>query len=347
MLPEGEFGVYVDGPDGPSLQVFGPDAALLADRPLPALGGFGTCLSIATDPAGGWWLTAMPPSLNGDARPASLHRLPHRDATFTSTPIAVDDDAFLSTVVAVPGGVMVGGSHAPPGEPARVSLAITFDEDLTEEVRWDSNDLGHIVRLERLDGAPIALAQEPSIDYGDAFILRFANPGEPPTWIREVGTLGDAHDAIQDLATTDDSVFLFKTSREAVPGSEPFVPGDPSTLPPQQSRSVVEARDSNGDVLWTHEVIDDKVDVASIAATEETTLAWRGAITFPPDPGGLELSAFEVLNADGECTCAFESPILGRIVDIEALHGEPAGSFIVTSELDQTFKLSRVRVLQQ
>ena len=344
VLPDGEIGVYVNGPDGPSLRVYDADGVLLGVRTVPTFGERPTCLSIAADPAGGWWLTVAQDQPSGFERSSSLHRLPHREAVFTSTSTAVPEGGLLNAVVAIPGGVMIGGGRARPDVPTWEAISITLDDNLDEEGRRVEEDLGQFVHLESLGDMTVALAKVPSEDYGDAVMLGFEDPGGPPTWTRDAGTLGDDHDAILSFATTQQGVLLLKTSLEVVPGSDPFVPGDLSTLPPLQSRSVVEAWSADGEIVWAHDVVDDVVDLGHVAGDDSVILAWRGVLVTPPWPERLELSAFEVLSLDGECTCAFESPIAGQILDIAPLHGAPAGSFVVVSQVDQTFALTRVSV---
>lgn len=344
VLPGGEFGVYLDGSEGPSLRVFDEGGEPLAERAVPTMGGTPECGSVATDPSGGWWLTALHSPTDAADAYASIHRLPSRDAAFTSASVSAEGGLALTTVVAVPGGVVAGGASFVDAGFAAVS--VTLGPNLDESARWVSDQLGQLVHLEQQDGVLVGLATEPSVDHTDAFLVGFGDRVGPPSWIQQVGTLGGTRDVVSGVDVTRNSILLFKTSREAVPGSEPPTPGDPSTVPPQRSRSVVEARDSRGELSWTHSVVDDRVDMASLGADEHVVLAWRGGFAPPDDFGPLVLSEFEALSSGGDRLCALECPIPGRILDIAELRGAPAGSFIATSEFEGTFELTGVRVRQ-
>lgn len=347
VLPGGEFGVYSNASGGPTLHVFDAEGVQLAEREVPKLEPRAHCASLAADPSGGWWLTATQSPADSPLSYTSLHRLPDRDASFASISMGREEGAVLWSVVATRQGALLGGSRPSTTDGAARAITATVDAHLVELTRWASDDLGGVWSLASLGDAAVGLAIEPTIDYGDAFLLRFDADGGTPIWSREVGTLGDPHEAIQSMATTPQAAFFFKTSREVVPGSPPPEPGNPSTFRPFHSRSVIEARGLDGDVLWEQDRTDPHVDFASIGADADFVVAWRGAGPSHPETEGLALSEFEVFGADGDCQCRVESPIRGRIVDVVALRGARSGSFLVASEVDQTLEVARVRVSPQ
>ena len=339
VLPGGEFGLYVDTPGGPRLRVFDEHGVQLADRELPTFEERASCGSIATDPSGGWWLTAIEKPTDELDRYSSLHRLVDRDAAFASRSTAFEDGDMFPSVVALPGGVLLGGGRSTPADPTFTAISAIVESDLDEQTRWVFEDLGGLVRLESAGGVPLALATTPAIDYGGAFLLRLEENTGAPVWAREVGLFGGDHDLVLSMATSRDAVLLFRISRELTPGTAPLEPGDARL----QSRSVVEARDMVGDLLWEHTVIDRDVESAHLAANEDLVLAWRGDVSDPRGANTLELSAFEVLDAQGGCVCSVENTVEGRVLDIAALRGQP-GSFLVASEVDQALVLTWVQV---
>jgi|GEM_PF-2395112 len=339
VLPDGEFGLYLDTPGGPTLRVFDEQGVQLADRELPTFEDRASCASIAADPSGGWWLTATETPTDELDRYSSLHRLEGRDAAFASRSTAFEAGDMFPSIVAVPGGAMLGGGRSTAGDPMFIAVSTLVGADLDEQTRWTFEDLGGLVRLESAGGVPLALATTPAIDYGGAFLLRLEENTGAPVWAREVGLFGGDRDVVLSMATSGDAVLLFRISRELTPGTAPLEPGDARL----QSRSVVEARDMVGDLLWEHTVIDRDVESAHLAANEGLVLAWRGDLSDPRGANTLELSAFEVLDAQGDCVCSVENAVDGRVLGIAALRGQP-GSFLVASEVDQALVLTRVQV---